>query len=131
MSKLCTVCSTSVAKYKCPICTSGYCSVSCYKVHKSEPCTRPESTQKHESPAAPAEDKDDEEEEKHRLGADDLRRVGESPRVRELLECPQTRELIERVHKDADPVQAIRVLRQHPEFEQLVQAMLEATDSPK
>ncbi|KAJ1779241.1 hypothetical protein LPJ77_000617 [Coemansia sp. RSA 2523] len=131
MSKLCTVCSTSVAKYKCPICTSGYCSVSCYKVHKSEPCTRPESTQKHESPVAPAEDKDDEEEEKHRLGADDLRRVGESPRVRELLECPQTRELIERVHKDADPVQAIRVLRQHPEFEQLVQAMLEATDSPK
>ncbi|KAJ2446585.1 hypothetical protein GGH19_000453 [Coemansia sp. RSA 1807] len=131
MSKLCTVCSTSVAKYKCPICTSGYCSVSCYKVHKSEPCTRPEPTQKHESPAAPAEDKDDEEEEKHRLGADDLRRVGESPRVRELLECPQTRELIERVHKDADPVQAIRVLRQHPEFEQLVQAMLEATDSPK
>ncbi|KAJ2122619.1 hypothetical protein IW147_003281 [Coemansia sp. RSA 720] len=131
MSKLCTVCSTSVAKYKCPICTSGYCSVSCYKVHKSEPCTRPEPIQKHEFPAVIAEDKDDEEEEKHRLGVDELRRVGESLRVRELLESPQMRELIEQVHKDADPVQAIRVLRQRAEFEQLVQAMLEATESPK
>jgi hypothetical protein len=36
----CVVCRQSEARYKCPACSSGYCSVKCYKEHKLS-CTAP------------------------------------------------------------------------------------------
>ncbi|KAJ2827702.1 Zinc finger HIT domain-containing protein 3 [Coemansia erecta] len=134
--KLCTICSTSVAKYKCPKCKSGYCSVGCYKIHKTEPCTQPLPDVKLQTPTArasavPETTEEDEEEEKHRLNSDDLKKLGASAQVKELLADPQVRALMESVHSDPDPVQAVRILRQRADFEQLVQAMLEATDSQK
>ncbi|GAB9467696.1 putative mynd zn-finger protein/hormone receptor interactor [Globisporangium polare] len=44
MAKLCQVCTTAEAKYKCPGCRTPYCSAACYKAHKEVPC----------APAAPA-----------------------------------------------------------------------------
>ncbi|KAJ2860765.1 Zinc finger HIT domain-containing protein 3 [Coemansia aciculifera] len=133
----CTVCSEAVSKYKCPTCRAGYCSVKCFKLHKLEPCAPLD----HSTPAAaPNKDRilkqseqeriggDDEEEEKHRLTPSDLQKLDESAQVKQLLMNPNTRALLEVVRKDPNPVEAIRALRQRPDFEELAQALIGATD---
>ena len=37
--KLCIICNSNKSKYKCPKCTSFYCSISCFKIHK-ERCNK-------------------------------------------------------------------------------------------
>ncbi|KAJ1835093.1 hypothetical protein LPJ63_001398 [Coemansia sp. RSA 2711] len=135
--KQCAVCTDSLAKYKCPTCKIGYCSLKCWKQHKLEPCAPPE-TASQQPPSAnpsssvpPADGIPDDDEEKHRLSPEDLHKLDGAARVKEMLANPQLRALIESVRADPDPVQAIRVLRQRPDFEELAQAMLEATDSQK
>ncbi|KAJ2063253.1 Zinc finger HIT domain-containing protein 3 [Coemansia sp. S146] len=133
----CTVCSEAVSKYKCPTCRAGYCSVKCFKLHKLEPCAPPD----HSTPAAtPSRDRtlkqseqehiggDGEEEEKHRLTPSDLQKLDESTQVKQLLMNPNTRALLDAVRKDPNPVEAIRALRQRPDFEELAQALIGATD---
>ena len=34
MSVACSVCKTAQRRYKCPVCSAGYCSLPCYKTHK-------------------------------------------------------------------------------------------------
>ncbi|KAJ1646800.1 hypothetical protein LPJ64_001740 [Coemansia asiatica] len=145
-TRLCTVCNEAGAKYKCPKCSAGYCSVACYKVHKTEPCVSPEKnysdgqqprTQQHATsdtgkPSsltianAPAVD-DEDEKAKHRLGPEDLKKLHQADRVKELLANPEIRLLLDAVRKDPNPVEAIRILRQRPDFEQLAQALICAT----
>lgn len=38
---LCRICEASPFKYKCPTCTTPYCSVVCFKKHKETPCQAP------------------------------------------------------------------------------------------
>ncbi|KAJ2494347.1 Zinc finger HIT domain-containing protein 3 [Coemansia sp. RSA 2052] len=134
----CTVCSETISKYKCPTCRAGYCSVKCFKLHKLEPCAPPPV---HCTPsAAPAKDRslklgekertggDDDEEEKHRLSPGDLQRLDDSTRVKGLLMNPNMRALLEAVRKDPNPVETIRALRQRPDFEELAQALISATE---
>ncbi|KAJ2634613.1 Zinc finger HIT domain-containing protein 3 [Coemansia sp. RSA 1286] len=149
-TKLCTVCNEADAKYKCPKCNAGYCSVACYKVHKTEPCVAPDNnntstqhrqqltsygtTNKSTLPLPPsstidgAPNIDDEDEEaKHQLGPEDLDKLQHSERVKELLANPAIRSLLDAVRKDPNPVEAIRILRQRPDFELLAQALIDAT----
>lgn len=39
-SKTCEVCKEACHKYKCPSCSTKYCSLSCFKVHKDDLCER-------------------------------------------------------------------------------------------
>ena len=39
--KTCTICNTDQSKYRCPKCNTEYCSLKCFKTHKS---TNPEET---------------------------------------------------------------------------------------
>ncbi|KAJ1804648.1 hypothetical protein LPJ75_005531 [Coemansia sp. RSA 2598] len=150
-TRVCTVCNEAEAKYKCPRCGSGYCSVACYKVHKTEPCAplekngtgnqqpqtqqhtirgpdRPSSATSSLSTIANAPIADDEDEEaKHRLGAEDLEKLQRCDRVKELLANPEIRSLMDAVRNDQNPIEAIRILRQRPDFEQLAQALICAT----
>ena len=38
----CEICSESVSKYRCPSCGIRYCSVPCFRNHKKEPCSSPQ-----------------------------------------------------------------------------------------
>ncbi|PIA13779.1 hypothetical protein COEREDRAFT_48341 [Coemansia reversa NRRL 1564] len=140
MAKLCTVCSEAASKYKCPNCEAGYCSVGCFRIHKSEPCVssadRRATVQsnsvktelKHNSSHDSNNEEDDDDEEKqHRLTLEDLKRLDNSVPVKEMLTDPRLRTLLEAVRRDSNPTQSIRVHRQRSDFEQLVQAMLDAT----
>ncbi|KAJ2413819.1 Zinc finger HIT domain-containing protein 3 [Coemansia sp. IMI 209128] len=136
----CTVCCEAVSKYKCPTCRAGYCSVKCFKLHKLEPCAPPDRgtptvAPTSTGPALKQSEKArigadyDEEEEKHRLAPSDLQKLDESARVKGLLMNPNMRALLEAVRTDPSPVEAIRALRQRPDFEELAQALIGATDS--
>ncbi|KAJ1731783.1 hypothetical protein LPJ61_002363 [Coemansia biformis] len=144
-SKQCTACG-GPAKYKCPACEAGYCSVGCCRAHRAEGChpqaqtalptaaAQPTASSQSASTLAPAAtssgeaegEDDDDDEKKHRLRPEDLQRLDSSPRVRELLADPDLRALIEAVRRDPNPVQAIRTLRQQAGFEELVRALLGA-----
>ncbi|KAI8324699.1 hypothetical protein GQ54DRAFT_55764 [Martensiomyces pterosporus] len=153
MSSPCTICNESAAKYKCPTCRAGYCSVKCFRIHKTEPCAPqlPQKSQTHSGtasqrrPEAPGSrnkvdkgsgervdgidsDGGDDEEEQYRLRPEDLQKLDKSVRVKELLMNPNMRMLMEAVRSDANPTEAIRVLRQRSDFEELVQALLRATE---
>ncbi|KAJ2783324.1 Zinc finger HIT domain-containing protein 3 [Coemansia javaensis] len=131
-SKQCTVCDKAAAKYKCPACAAGYCSVACCQAHRARLCDPPPAHSDSRPPPAaakPADDGDgdgDDEEQKHRLRPEDLQRLDRSARVQVLLADPGARALIEAVRRDPSPLQAIRVLRQRPDFEALAQALLAA-----
>ncbi|KAI9477284.1 hypothetical protein LPJ78_004324 [Coemansia sp. RSA 989] len=125
-TKLCAVCNNSAPKYKCPTCKIEYCSAKCFKDHKSM-CVPPvQSTQQKPSNDVTVS-KEDEEEEEHRLKEADLQKLTKSKRVQQMLAYPEIRALMETVNSNSNPVQVIHALRQRPDFEQLVQAMLEAT----
>ncbi|KAJ2611297.1 Zinc finger HIT domain-containing protein 3 [Coemansia sp. RSA 1365] len=141
MAKLCTVCGEAASKYKCPNCEAGYCSVGCFRIHKSEPCVSSadrraaaqsssvKTEQQHESShnSNIEEEEDDEEEKLHRLTLEDLKKLDNSVPVKKMLTDPRLRTLLEAVRQDSNPIQSIRVHRQRSDFEQLVQAMLDAT----
>ena len=38
VSVLCSVCKTVEKKYKCPVCMIFYCSLDCFKIHKTTTC---------------------------------------------------------------------------------------------
>ncbi|KAJ1984888.1 Zinc finger HIT domain-containing protein 3 [Coemansia umbellata] len=141
---LCAVCSNAIPKYKCPNCKIRYCSINCFKVHKTELCLAPEpqtassvSTAgtsaahlvkpKSSNNARSNDIDDDEEEAKHRLTFEDLQELNNSEQLKRLLMNPNIRAMLEAVHKTQDPMDAIRVLRQRSDFEELVQALIQAS----
>ncbi|ORX73928.1 hypothetical protein DL89DRAFT_6737 [Linderina pennispora] len=129
----CTVCHDAASKYKCPKCLAGYCSVKCFKIHKSEPCAvpapePPKPTPKPQVSANIPEIDNEEEEEKHRLKLADLQKLSSSIHLKEQLQNPNLRTLIAAALSDPDPVAAIRSLRQQqPEFEALAQELISTT----
>ncbi|KAJ2665347.1 Zinc finger HIT domain-containing protein 3 [Coemansia sp. RSA 1200] len=142
-TELCAVCSSAAAKYKCSNCYIRYCSVKCFKNHKTEICTAPKKAPSSaaDSSASTGETKgvhttndlgpdiDEEEEAKHRLTAQDLAKLNSAHNVKRLLMDPSIRAMVNDVCKDQNPAEAIRVLRQRSDFEELVQALINATDS--
>ncbi|KAJ1941999.1 hypothetical protein FBU59_003335 [Linderina macrospora] len=134
----CTICHDAASKYKCPKCFVGYCSVKCFKIHKSEPCAAPapeppkptpKPKPKQQASAKVPEIDDEEEEEKHRLKAEDLKKLGTSIRLKELLQDPSLRTLIAAALADPDPISAIRSLRQQTGFEELAQELIQTTQN--
>ncbi|KAJ2558756.1 Zinc finger HIT domain-containing protein 3 [Coemansia sp. RSA 1933] len=143
-SELCAVCSSAAAKYKCSNCYIRYCSVKCFKEHKAatELCVAPEKPPNNTATAATipvasstkggtAADLDvsEDDEAKHRLTVQDLEKLDSSEYVKRLLMNPNTRAMLDAVRKDQNPVEAIRMLRQRADFEDLVQALMHATGS--
>ncbi|XP_071717483.1 uncharacterized protein [Rutidosis leptorrhynchoides] len=39
--KCCKICENTESKYKCPTCFIPYCSLTCFKKHKENPCIKP------------------------------------------------------------------------------------------
>ncbi|KAJ2852544.1 Zinc finger HIT domain-containing protein 3 [Coemansia brasiliensis] len=129
-SKLCAVCNNSAPKYKCPTCKVEYCSAKCFKDHKSmciPPVQNTSQIPANSMSVSKESEEDDEEEEQHRLKEVDLQKLAKSDRVQQMLAYPEMRALMETVCSNSNPVQVVHALRQRPDFEQLVQAMLEAT----
>ncbi|KAJ2402694.1 Zinc finger HIT domain-containing protein 3 [Coemansia sp. RSA 2559] len=140
--ELCAVCSSVAAKYKCSNCYIRYCSAKCFKDHKAtESCVAPEKKPNNAAiaPSSAAQSarhgavnpdvNEEEEEARHRLTLQDLAKLDGADDVKQLLMNPNIRAMADAVRNDQNPVEAIRMLRQRSDFEELVQALINATSS--
>lgn len=113
-TRLCHVCATGAAKYKCPACRSPYCSAACYKTHKETPCGPPaagsgalqvpvaavavDTNSSHASQKTQEEELADAGVEPSQLlSAAQLSGLSASPAVRQALENPAMRALLTKV----------------------------------
>ncbi|KAF9428473.1 hypothetical protein BGZ94_002264 [Podila epigama] len=95
--KLCRVCDTNEFKYKCPICTIPYCSLSCYKKHKDT------------IPVPPVEQRPDylQEESVALLNDEQLSRIAQSTKLQEFLQNDGLRRLIRMIDSSENPEYAL------------------------
>ncbi|KAI7875021.1 hypothetical protein K492DRAFT_168545 [Lichtheimia hyalospora FSU 10163] len=115
--KTCQICQIEPSKYKCPTCTTPYCSIACFKQHKKET---------HERRQLPTDDT--EEDDPSRLGLDELTAIGHSNQVLKYLENPRLRELISHIDRSNDPEKELTNARsEDPMLEEFIQLLLRTT----
>ncbi|BFU20705.1 HIT zinc finger protein [Entamoeba histolytica HM-3:IMSS] len=89
---LCQICTSNKAKYKCPKCLTPYCTVSCFKKHKSQ-CK--EEIKKSEPILPKRKDK------KTNYLSDTIKeKILEDKRLLEILQIPRTIELLKIVQEE-------------------------------
>ncbi|XP_023688728.1 zinc finger HIT domain-containing protein 3 [Paramormyrops kingsleyae] len=123
--RICSVCSETVPKYRCPTCKIKYCSVICYKKHK-DGCSPVEET----LPAAlpepggtwcrdgdwTVEDLVDEEDESDKVPLERLKKLGESEELKALLRNAHLRRLLLAVDGAESKADIMKVAMQEPLF---------------
>ncbi|KAL0082067.1 hypothetical protein F4703DRAFT_1863248 [Phycomyces blakesleeanus] len=131
MDKYCKVCSGTDAKYKCPKCKILYCSLACYKVHKSTPCESNEQPVQEKEPIRkeiPFEDEEDE----SRLSEDKLKGLSYADELRPYLKYPQIRDLITKIDTSEDPEKDLDAARASDSvFEEFIKKILETVSDQK
>lgn len=124
MSGLCLICQLAVSKYKCPTCTSPYCSLDCFKSHKATPC----------SPPLPAiiEDRTPSDERVFQtpdtVPLETLKRLGESGELRDLLQNPHLRDFLRKIDSAANPAGLMRKAMREPLFVEFVDECLRVVE---
>ncbi|XP_012265974.2 zinc finger HIT domain-containing protein 3 [Athalia rosae] len=118
----CDICEKETASYKCPICRIPYCSVVCFKVHKTEPCTPPtlpeiEAISERLEPRFqyPTEDM---------VPIEKLKNLRHSTEVKSCLSNPHVRTIVQGILESNDPTEAIAKAMTEPIFEELADACL-------
>ncbi|XP_063045722.1 zinc finger HIT domain-containing protein 3 [Engraulis encrasicolus] len=135
--QLCSVCSDSVPKYRCPACLIRYCSLNCFKTHKEscEPVPKRVSTTEHQGPShaagteawTPAELLD-EEDQGDAVPADILKKLGESEALKDLLRNPHLRRLLVTVDTAENKVAIMKTAMQEPLFVELADQCLKIVE---
>ncbi|KAG0210918.1 hypothetical protein BGX28_008755 [Mortierella sp. GBA30] len=108
--KICGVCNTSESKYKCPVCTLPYCSLVCYKKHKETPCEKSAPIPEPETiPVPPVKPVPDylAEESVALLSDEQLGRISQSTKVKELLDNEGLRKLMKMIDSSENPEYAL------------------------
>ncbi|XP_049873142.1 zinc finger HIT domain-containing protein 3 [Pectinophora gossypiella] len=117
----CVECS-ELSKYKCPTCVEPYCSVPCWKKHKSKPCAAP-----------PPEPKTDLQEEsitsydfptEDTVSPEKLSLLDQSADVKKCLENPHVRTILGILDKSPHPDELMQEYMLEPIFTEFVDACL-------
>ncbi|KAF9166155.1 hypothetical protein DFQ26_008561 [Actinomortierella ambigua] len=98
--KLCIVCQTNEFKYKCPT-----CSLACYKIHKESPCEKPAPEPESVINVPPVKPVPDylAEEPVTLLSHEQLERIEQSTKVKEMLQHEGLRKLIHMIDSSENP----------------------------
>ncbi|KAM6174790.1 zinc finger HIT domain-containing protein 3 [Erethizon dorsatum] len=138
---VCVIC-LEKPKYRCPTCRVPYCSVTCFKKHK-EQCnleTRPVEKKRSAPPvkaAQPEENKDDDfsvadflnsDEEEDRVSLQNLKNLGESAPLRNLLLNPHLRQLMVNLDQGDDKAKLMRTYMQEPLFVEFADCCLRVVE---
>ncbi|KAJ0176543.1 hypothetical protein K1T71_007722 [Dendrolimus kikuchii] len=110
------------SKYKCPNCRHPYCSVGCYKKHKVNPCFAPPPPQRENEEIKPDIEYDYPTEDT--VPFEKLKLLGQSKEVKQCLENPHVRELLELLDRSSHPDTLIQEYMQEPIFTEFVDACL-------
>ncbi|CAH2096076.1 unnamed protein product [Euphydryas editha] len=110
------------SKYKCPVCRQSYCSVACCKLHKETPCSppTPPQTEFYEEESTntdefPSEDT---------VPPEKLKQLEQSTELRNCLENPHVRKILEILDTSAHPDLLISEYMHEPLFTEFVDACL-------
>ncbi|KAL7838118.1 hypothetical protein AOLI_G00265220 [Acnodon oligacanthus] len=127
--QLCGVCSEQIPKYRCPTCRIRYCSLGCFKKHKSEDSceqvkecaapvttTLPDALQSSADQPWTVDDLLDEGSESDRVPLEKLRQLGESEALLTVLQNPHLRELLMTVDSAEDKAKAMKKAMKEPLF---------------
>ncbi|KAK8823664.1 hypothetical protein WA577_002583 [Blastocystis sp. JDR] len=128
---LCVVCKEQESKYRCPKCGAPYCSVACFKVHKTQ-CTAPtesntagQSTQKESGEDASDVDSDENSDLLGNLiSKERLQRIKESESIKELLNEPFLQRAIVKIMESDNKEKALMDLRENSEMAILIDELL-------
>ncbi|NWY44417.1 ZNHI3 protein, partial [Sylvia atricapilla] len=126
------------ARYRCPRCSTAYCSVPCCRTHR-ERCQprREREAAGQDPPAAPShgpwslEDILSEEDEQDRVPLQKLKLLGESEELRDLLLNPHLRQLLLTLDQAQDKSSLMRKLMQEPLFVEFADCCLGIVEPPE
>nr|CAG4646727.1 EOG090X0JQ4 [Macrothrix elegans] len=131
MGVLCQVCNVQDFKYKCPTCFMKYCSLTCFKTHRENPCEKP----------APSTAEDDKINENIKpiyhfptvdtVPVDKLEQLAESEEIKECLSNPHVRKILKSLVESKTPDVDIKEAMQEPIFLELAQACLKVVEPEK
>ncbi|XP_005394009.1 PREDICTED: zinc finger HIT domain-containing protein 3 isoform X2 [Chinchilla lanigera] len=140
-SVVCVIC-LETPKYRCPTCRVPYCSVTCFQKHK-EQCnlkTHPVEKRRSAPPVKVAqleENKDDDssvadflnsDEEEDRVSLQNLKNLGESAPLRNLLLNPHLRQLMVNLDQGDDKAKLMRAYMQEPLFVEFADCCLRVVE---
>ncbi|KAI8349766.1 hypothetical protein B0O80DRAFT_501100 [Mortierella sp. GBAus27b] len=129
--KICGICDANPPKYKCPTCTLPYCSLACYKKHKETPCEKPVPIPEPDTiPVPPVKPIPDflVEEPVTLLNEEQLERIAQSPRIKEMLQNEGLRRLIKMIDSSENPEYLLdRARKENRGFMELSEEILAIT----
>nr|XP_054768080.1 zinc finger HIT domain-containing protein 3-like [Lytechinus pictus] len=136
----CAVCEEKQYKYRCPKCRILYCSVPCFKEHKSEGSCEKESLKpisdgrpvkeeiaREDGEVSGGDEDMKEESTPDELSQEQLNKLDESDTVKDLLQNPHLRVLVTQLDQAKEKDKAIERVMQEPIFVEFADACLAAT----
>lgn len=140
-SVVCVIC-LEKPKYRCPTCRVPYCSVTCFRNHKEQcnPETHPVEKKRSAVTAKtkkPMENKDDDDsiadflnsdEEEDRVSLQNLKNLGESAALRNLLLNPHLRQLMVGLDQGDNKAKLMRACMQEPLFVEFADCCLKIVE---
>ncbi|XP_048643951.1 zinc finger HIT domain-containing protein 3 isoform X2 [Marmota marmota marmota] len=113
---VCVICSEK-PKYRCPACCEPYCSVTCFQKHKDD-----------DSSIADFLDSDEEED---RVSLQNLKNLGESATLKNLLLNPHLRQLMINLDQGDNKAKLMRAYMQEPLFVEFADCCLRIVEPPQ
>ncbi|KAL9981418.1 hypothetical protein ACROYT_G010121 [Oculina patagonica] len=142
-SNSCEVCKDACHKYKCPSCSTKYCSLSCFKTHKGDMCEKETNRRKQEkeangrSSALPClkeegevtdSGSEEDSENEDRISRQILEKLGHSQELRSMLHNKHLREMITEIDSSEDPGKLLGQAMQIPIFTEFVNECLRTVE---
>ncbi|KAL2649544.1 hypothetical protein R1flu_017672 [Riccia fluitans] len=134
MAPTCGVCVEGVSKYKCPSCLTPYCSLPCYKTHKSVPCTGPPpkpstGTDDDDARQPPRTFEENEDESGWRLRRAQLEAIASSDDVRRMLRDEELRKILRRIDSSLSPEKDLDEAMEGAAFKEFTDKLLAVVNS--
>lgn len=128
MAKVCCVCGKEKSSYKCPVCKEPYCSIDCYKSHKTRNCESPKTQEMNDTEDAkgavkydfPTEDT---------VPIEKLKLLRDSKELKDCLKNPHVRNIMRAILTDKNPTKAIALAMTEPIFIEVADACLKVVES--
>ncbi|XP_046997366.1 zinc finger HIT domain-containing protein 3 [Schistocerca americana] len=132
MTIVCNVCELGKSKYKCPECLISYCSLDCWKTHKSSTTCKPvvyRQVQRRLNLVSAAEENAESTSE-DAVAKEKLQALAESDELKDVLKNHELREMLIAIDKSKFPSQAIQAAMMEPMFVEFADICLKIVEPP-
>lgn len=131
MTIVCNVCELGKSKYKCPECLISYCSLDCWKTHKSSSTCKPvvyKQLQRRINLVHTAREDNSESTSEDAIALEKLQALAESKELKDVLKNHELREMLIAIDKSNHPAQAIQAAMVEPMFVEFADVCLKIVE---